>query len=128
MARAFALSRIAVGGAAFAAPKAAARLFAYPSEQDNPTARTMARLFGVRDIALGALVLRYAAEPEIARTLHRVNALVDVGDASAAAIALVRREGIDRAAIVLLAVASSAAATGVYLARNTADTTAGGAA
>lgn len=47
-----AVARVAVGGVAFAAPRAAGRAFGLAPD-DNPQAPYLARLFGARDAALG---------------------------------------------------------------------------
>ena len=117
MVRSLAQARILIGAAAFVAPKLSARLFAFPPEHDNGSARTMARLFGVRDIGLGTLALHLADDPKISRQLHRVIACVDGGDAAAGLVALARREGVDRGALGLVLVATFAAAIGLHIAR-----------
>jgi hypothetical protein len=117
MARQLAIGRIVIGVLAMIAPALAARLFGFPSEHDNGTARVMGRLFGVRDIVLGGLVLQFADDPAVSRHLHRGLACVDAGDATSALVALARRDGIDRAALGLFVIAGAATATGIQIAR-----------
>lgn len=117
MGRELAIGRIVIGVLALIAPGLTARLFLFPAAHDNGTARVMGRLFGIRDIVLGGLVLHFADEPSVARHLHRGLVCVDASDASSAVLALVRRDGIDRAALALLIVAGSATAIGIQLAR-----------
>ena len=93
-----AAGRIAIGAAALLAPGPTSRLLGFPASQDSPTARLMARLFGVRDVALGVLVLRARRDPDFARFLYRLNAIVDAGDAASMAVSVIARQGIDRAA------------------------------
>lgn len=107
--------RIAIGAAAVLAPGPSSRLFGFPREQDSPTSRLMGRLFGVRDVALGALVLQARGEPESAGYVFRLNAAVDAGDAAATAAALIGRQGIDRAALSSLVFAVSGAASWLRL-------------
>ena len=83
------------------APGSAARLIGFPDAHDNPTARVMGRFFGVRDGLLGALLV------DAARSDHRgrartiaLNAAVDVSDLATFTVPLVRRQGIDRAAVL----------------------------
>lgn len=110
--------RIAIGVAALAAPSRTARLLGFPEEQDNPTARLMGRLFAVRDVALGALVLALRDDdPRAARFVYRLNAFVDAGDAASMATAVIAREGIDRAALSSALIAAPAAVGWSYLAR-----------
>src|SRR5262249_23083346 len=52
---AMAALRAAIGVAPFVAAGPVSRLLGFPAAQDTPTSRLMGRLFGVRDVALGAL-------------------------------------------------------------------------
>jgi hypothetical protein len=87
------LGRIALGLAPFVAAGPASRLLGFPVRQDNPTARLMGRFFGV-------LAFYAIAHPETAPFLFLFNAFMDAGDLFAIAIPLVKRDGIDRAAIL----------------------------
>lgn len=93
------LGRIALGLAPIVAAGPASRLLGYPAAHDNPTARVMARMFGVRDIGLGVLAFYAIAHPETAPFLFLFNAAMDAGDLLMFANALIRRRGIDKAAI-----------------------------
>jgi hypothetical protein len=94
------LGRIAIGLAPFVAAGPSSQLIGFPRSQDNPTARLMGRFFGVRDIGLGVLAFYALAHPEAAAFIFLFNAFMDAGDLMSIAIPLVKREGIDRAAIV----------------------------
>jgi hypothetical protein len=94
------LGRIALGLAPFVAAGPASRLLGFPVSQDNPTARLMGRLFGVRDIGLGVLAFYAIKHPETAPFLFLFNAFMDLGDLAATAIPIVKRQGIDRAAMM----------------------------
>jgi hypothetical protein len=72
----------------------------FPAAHDNPTSRLMARWFGVRDIGLGVLVFWSLRHPETLPFVLLFNAAADFGDLFSIAIPLVRRQGIDRAALV----------------------------
>ncbi len=96
---AMAAGRVAIGTIAVLAPGPSSRLLGYPREQDSPSARLMGRLFGVRDIALGALVWNVRDNPSHSRYVYKLNAWVDAGDATAMAAAVIGRQGIDRAAL-----------------------------
>jgi hypothetical protein len=96
---AMSLGRIALGVAPFLAAGPSARLLGFPAGHDTPTTRLMARFFGVRDIGLGVLALWALRNPEALPFALAFNAAMDAGDLVAAAIPLVRRQGIDRAAI-----------------------------
>ena len=99
------LGRIALGLAPIVAAGPASRLLGYPAAHDNPTARVMARMFGVRDIGLGVLAFYAIAHPETAPFLFLFNAFMDAGDLLMFANALIRRRGIDKAAITSAAFA-----------------------
>lgn len=99
--RAMGLARLAVGTSALAVPGFAARTIGFPDAHDNATARVMGRFFGVRDVLLGILLVRAAriGGEDADRTLA-LNAAVDGGDLVTLAIPLIRRQGIDRAAVL----------------------------
>lgn len=101
------LARIALGLAPFVAAGPSARLLGFPASHDTATARLMGRFFGVRDIGLGVLAFYALRHPEAAPFLFLFNAFMDLGDLLSIAIPLVRREGIDRAAVRSALFASS---------------------
>jgi len=96
---AMALGRITLGLAPFVAAGPASRLLGFPASHDTPTARLMARFFGVRDIGLGVLVLWAIRHPEALPFVMLFNAAMDAGDLLATAVPVVKRHGIDRAAL-----------------------------
>jgi hypothetical protein len=99
------IGRVVLGLAPFVAAGPSARLLGFPMQHDTPTTRLMARLFGVRDVGLGVLVFYALGHPEALGFILLFNALTDFGDLVAIAIPLVRRHGIDRAAIASAAFA-----------------------
>lgn len=102
---ALAVGRLLIGVAPVVAAGLTSRLLGFPEAHDNPTARLMARLFGVRDIGLGAIVAMSLHDPAALRRALWLNLAMDLADASMIAIPLVRRQGIDRAAGLSLAFA-----------------------
>ena len=92
------IGRILLGLAPFVAAGPASRLLGFPAKHDNPTARLMARFFGVRDIGLGILAFYAVRHPETAPFLFLFNAAMDAGDLFAISLPLVKRDGIDRGA------------------------------
>ena len=94
------LGRIAIGLAPLVAAGPASRLLGFPAEHDNPTARLMARMFGVRDIGLGVLAFYAIKHPEIAPFIFLFNAFMDLGDLMSIAVPLVKRQGIDKGALL----------------------------
>jgi hypothetical protein len=114
LARLLGLARIGIGVGVWAAPEAAARALGFDSR--NPPAMVLARATGTRDIALGAVAAATATDPERAPSVALLCAGVDAGDAVAFGGAVVRREGIDPAALVGTVSALAATAFGVWLA------------
>ena len=94
------VGRILIGLAPFVAAGPSSRLLGFPSAHDNPTARLMARFFGVRDIGLGVLAFYAIEHPEVAPFIFLFNALMDAGDLFAISIPLVNQQGITRGAIM----------------------------
>ena len=107
---ALAAGRVAIGVAPIVAATATSRLLGFPADHDNPTARLMARLFGVRDAGLGAIVVMNLGDPDGLRRALWLNLAMDLADALMIAVPLVRRQGIDRPATLSLALALGGAA------------------
>jgi Domain of unknown function (DUF4267) len=81
--------RIAIGLAPMVAAGASARMLGFPPEHDNATARLMGRLFGVRDIGLGVLVIAAMRHPHILLPpVFLLNLATDLADAAVIAIPL----------------------------------------
>lgn len=99
------IGRVLLGLAPFVAAGPSARLLGFPRSEDTPTARLMGRLFGVRDVGLGVLAFASVLHPAAAPFVFLFNAAMDAGDVVATSIPLVKREGIDRAAIRSMAFA-----------------------
>ena len=94
------LGRIAIGLAPLVAAGPASRLLGFPARHDNPTARLMARMFGVRDIGLGVLAFYAIKNPETAPFIFLFNAFMDLGDLLSIAVPIVKRQGIDKGALL----------------------------
>lgn len=111
------LGRIALGVAPFVAAGPASRMLGFPEAHDTATARLMGRFFGVRDIGLGVLAFYAIKHPETAAFIYLFNAFMDAGDLVAISIPLVKRQGIDRAALAsaMFAAAGMVAWILVYL-------------
>jgi hypothetical protein len=100
-----AAGRAAIGLAPFVAAGPLVGRLGFPLSHDNPTARLMARLFGVRDAGLGLLVAYCAPDAHALRLAAILNMFMDGGDLLSAAIPLARRQGIDRGALTTAAFA-----------------------
>ncbi len=101
--------RIVLGLAPFVAAGPLSRILGFPVAHDSPTTRLMARLFGVRDIGLGAIALFTLSHAELLVPMAIFQAFMDGGDLVSIAIPLVRRQGIDRGAWLSSAFAATGA-------------------
>ncbi len=105
---ALSLARVAVGAAAWLAPES--RLWS-ATLGTAPQSPYLVRLFGAREIALGAMTLM--ADPTTRPTLLKVGVAVDAGDAVASVLAT--RSGSLGAVrgVLLTAMAAAGVGTGV---------------
>ncbi|HMJ03452.1 MAG TPA: hypothetical protein VK506_10950 [Conexibacter sp.] len=117
-----AAGRVVIGLAPLLAPGPTSRLLSFPRAHDNPSARLMGRLFAVRDIALGVLTWQVRDDPVLLRHAFRINAAIDASDMTVAALPLLRRRGIDRAALSTAAFAFIGANVWLTLLRRSAST------
>ena len=76
------LARIVLGGAAWVAPERALRATMLDPAAQSPY---LLRLFGARDVALGAITLM--AAPSLKPTMLKIGIAVDAADAAAGALA-----------------------------------------
>ncbi|QIG43143.1 hypothetical protein G5V58_10560 [Nocardioides anomalus] len=104
------LGRIAVGAVSLAKPDTAAGLLGLDARA-NPQAGYVARLFGSREIALGALTL--IARGRARRHLVLAGIAVDVADAAAGALGIRDRSISTRAGATMIGPALGAVVTGV---------------
>jgi hypothetical protein len=107
--------RLAIGAGTALATRPALRTLGF-GETDS-AGRTLARMAGARDLALGGLVLLALADRRALRGAAGAATFADASDATVFALALARREGIDRAALVGLGAAAAATAAGLWLDR-----------
>lgn len=105
-----AIERVAVGGLVGLAPGLAVKVFGLPPDADTPPLRMLARLFAVRNVLLGVLLWQARDDRSALAHAALLNAATDGADALAAAVPLVRRQGMDRGAISAMAAALTAAA------------------
>ena len=89
---------MALGAGLWLAPRPAMAVLGFDGRR--PQVKALSRLAGTRDVALGVAALATLDEPGPMRRVATLNACVDAGDALVFALALVRREGIDRAGVV----------------------------
>ncbi|MGI8631385.1 MAG: DUF4267 domain-containing protein [Solirubrobacterales bacterium] len=106
--------RIAIGAFAFAAPKTLLGQWGFPAAESGPTAEVLARLVGIRDIALGAATLAVLDDRESLAGIAALGAGVDVGDTVGSAMSA--GQGLGKVAGGTAAVALPAAVAGAWLA------------
>ena len=109
---AVAISRIAVGAGAWLMPNLSGRMFGLDPE-GNPQLSYIGRLFGARDVALGAGVLRSSRKQKDAWLTAGL--ACDVGDVAAGAIAGARGTLPPAAAGLVTATAAGFAVFGYWL-------------
>lgn len=103
------LGRIAIGIGSIASPTLTARMFGL-SPANNPQLGYFARMFGVREIALGGLTL--LAKGDARRTMVLAGIAVDGADAATGAIGIARKEIPPLAGVMLIGAALGAAGSG----------------
>jgi hypothetical protein len=90
--------RVGVGAAAGLAPGALLKGFGIDPSEDSPTLRYFARLFAVRNVALGVLVWDARNDPRRLERVAWINAATELVDAAAGAAPLVTGRTQPRAA------------------------------
>lgn len=102
--------RIAVGVAAVAAPGALMTGLGAPAEFNTPALRYWARLFGVRNTALGLQILHARRDPERLRELATLNAGVELADLAAGSVIAVQVPEMRRTGFAVMVTSVTAAA------------------
>jgi hypothetical protein len=111
---AIAAGRIGIGIGALAVTRPALRTLGF--DDPHPATVVLARMAGVRDVALGIHALTVMNDTAKLREASVIGAVVDAGDAFAFGAALVGREGIDAMALKNLPIAGSAVLAGAFVA------------
>ena len=109
-AKALAIERVVTGGLAALAPDRAIGAIAAPGS-DSEVARYVARLLGIRQVVLGAMLWQSSADRAWLRRMATLNALTEALDAAATIVDMAQRRGGGRpsAAVVGAALSASAA-------------------
>ena len=103
------IARICVGGLVLGASGQAAQIFGLPEEQNSPAARLLGRLFGIRNITLGAWALTVRDRSKAERKLcYQFNAAIDAADLVVLAVAGIMRQGLTRPVIMSSVLGSAA--------------------
>jgi hypothetical protein len=118
-----AAARASIGLASILVPGVASKAAGYPAEHDSPSARVLAGLFGVRELLLAWMVVDAVRSPDgPTPAVFALQAAVDAADVAVQSLPLVRREGIDRAALGGIALAAGSALGWARMARQAART------
>jgi hypothetical protein len=105
-----AYGRIAIGAMSLLSPSLTARLFLL-DPKSNPQLSYMGRMFGSREIALGAITL--ASSGEARRRLVQLGVAVDGADAYTGIVTAASGAVPKKTGVLLALVAAAAVATGV---------------
>jgi hypothetical protein len=112
-------ARAALGVAVLAAPETVTSRWLGADNASHPAVRYLARSLGVRDLALGVLVLSTLDDPRVASQVQAACAMADSVDALAT---IAVRSRLPRIGVVgTVTVAGAAAVVGFYLSRKLAD-------
>jgi hypothetical protein len=103
------VSRITVGGSLLLMTGLGRRIFGVPDEMDNAAVRVTTRLFGIRNIMLGAWAIAARDQgPAERRLCYQLNAVVDAADLGILALGAIRDRRLVRAALMGGALGTSA--------------------
>jgi hypothetical protein len=116
MATRMAQARMIIGSSALLGTGLAKLVFGLPDEHDNASARALGRLFGIRNVVIGAWTLKTRdADLDTRRRWYSLNAVVDAVDVAIFAWPLLRRQGIARLSIGSAALGTLAAVAWIDL-------------
>lgn len=99
--------RLGLAAGCLAAPDFVVRLLGFPER--SSTARTFARMLGVRDVAVALVLVSTAADSAAHRKAVQIAGLVDLGDVAAIALGAAADPGLRTAAVRNLPFAGSSA-------------------
>ena len=115
MANRISLARLAGGIAVLCRPDLTARAIGFRREHINESTRALARIFGVREVAVALLTMLTLRSSPRRRDVYILNALVDGGDTAVFAASLIGKRGIPRASALSVATALPITATWLRL-------------
>lgn len=96
-----AVLRTVVGALGLLANRPVQVAFGLPAKQDTPAARAFARLFGIRNVALGMWTLSARdGSDDARRRCYELNTAVDVADVAVLLWPVLRRQGLARFGII----------------------------
>jgi hypothetical protein len=112
--KALAIERVATGALAAIAPDRAVGAIAAPAS-DTEAARYLARLLGIRQVALGVMLWQSRTDRAWLRQVATLNALTEALDAAATIVEMAQRRGGGRPSAAIVGAALSAASAFVAL-------------
>ncbi len=91
------LGRLGLAAGCFTAPDLVAGALGFPDR--SPTTRAFARMLGVRDLAIGLVLVATASDAAVHRRAVQIAGLVDLGDVVAISVGAVRDPAMRSAAL-----------------------------
>jgi hypothetical protein len=91
------LGRVGLAAGSLAAPDLVAGGLGFPDR--SPTTRALARMVGVRDLAVALVLVATASDPVMQKRALQIAALVDVGDVLSVSIGAVKDPAMRKAAV-----------------------------
>ena len=91
------LGRVGLAAGCFTAPDLVASALGFPDR--SPTTRALARMLGVRDLAVALVLVATAGDPSLHRRAVQIAGLVDLGDAVSVSIGAVSDPAMRAAAL-----------------------------
>jgi hypothetical protein len=104
----FAVIRALLGVAPFVAAGPLIPLLGFPPNEATTTAIVFARLFGVRDVGLGAIIVWSTQHPDTLPAVLVLNAATDLGDLGAFLLGMRGRPDLHRPLGICASIAGSA--------------------
>ncbi len=111
------LGRLGLAAACFATPGLVVTVLGFPER--SSTARTFARMLGVRDLAVALVLVATATDPAVHRRAMQIAGLVDAGDVLAISLGAARDPALRGAALRNLPFAGGSALFSFLAARTT---------
>jgi hypothetical protein len=90
--RTMAIERVVVGALVGLTPGLTVKLFGLPPESNTPLVRYVGRIFGIRNVVLGAMLWEARGDAARLERLATLNAVAEAVDAMPASVPLVRRQ------------------------------------
>ena len=110
------LGRLGLAAGCFTAPDLVAGTLGFPDR--SPTTRALARMVGVRDLAVALALVATASDPSVHRRVIQIAGLVDLGDVLSVSVGASRDPAMRTAAVRNLPFAGGSALFSFLAARS----------